>query len=264
MSYDASAKTLLCPFCGSERLEKTPDRPLLAPERVVPFKVSRAGAEAELHAWLGAGFWRPNDLRKTAALVAMRAVYVPYWVFFARAHTYFTADTDQLPLGSSGDWRPVFGEHQDEYAGLLVGGSTALAPAETAAISPFDLRDAVPPDQVDLDNVTVEQFSIGRKYARPLVRDGLEAAEIAACSGLVDGTCRNVKVNVRVEDLTSEPVLLPAWIVAYRYRNGVYRFLLNGQTGQPAGQAPVSYLKIAAVIGLIAAAAFLALVLFAR
>ena len=66
-------------------------------------------------------------------------------------------------------------------------------------------------------------------------------------SKYVPGNCRNLKVNVRVEGLTGEPVLLPVWIMAYRYKDQVYRFLVNGQTGQCTGTAPTSYRKIAAV-----------------
>ena len=45
-------------------------------------------------------------------------------------------------------------------------------------------------------------------------------------------------------------MLLPVWIMAYRYKDQVYRFLVNGQTGHCTGTAPTSYRKIAAVIGI--------------
>jgi hypothetical protein len=48
-------------------------------------------------------------------------------------------------------------------------------------------------------------------------------------------------------------MLLPVWIVAYRYRDEVFRFLVNGQTGRSIGKAPLSWQKIAAAIGIAAA-----------
>jgi hypothetical protein len=53
---------------------------------------------------------------------------------------------------------------------------------------------------------------------------------------------------VRIESLSSEPVLLPVWIMAYRYQDRLFRFLVNGQTGKPTGQAPTSMFKIALVV----------------
>jgi hypothetical protein len=82
---------------------------------------------------------------------------------------------------------------------------------------------------------------VARKYARPLARQGLEEMERSACqSNYVPGTARNVKVNVRIEGLMSEPVLLPVWIMAYRYGDKLFRFLVNGQSGKATGLAPLS------------------------
>lgn len=249
MSYDASAQTLRCPFCGSGKLDEQQDVKTIAPRRVVPFQIPHEAAMTKLRAWLKQGFWRPSDLSDAAAIVKMTPVYVPYWVFSARATSFWTADTSQTPAGARGDWYPMSGKHQGNYDGLLVGASGALTPAETTALCPFDLARGVPPDQVDLDNVVFEQFRVQRKYARPLARQGFENLVRQDCGKFVPGRCRNLKVNMQLHGLTSEAVLLPVWIMAYRYREQVFRFLLNGQTGQATGHAPTSWKKVLVAIG---------------
>lgn len=254
MSYDASAQTLRCPFCDSTKLEEQKDVKVLRPQSVVPFAILEQDALARLRQWLGSSFWRPGDLAQRAEVTRLTRVFVPYWIFAARVFTYWTADTSQTPPGASGDWAPVSGEHRASYSGLVVGASSVLTPAETNAICPYELSAAVPPEKIDLDNVVYEQFRVQRKYARPLAQQGLENLESQACRPFVPGNCRNLKVNVRVEGLTGEPVLLPVWIMAYRYKDQVFRFLVNGQTGRCTGTAPTSYGKIAAVIGIVLAA----------
>jgi hypothetical protein len=251
MSYDASAQTLRCPFCGSEKLDERQDCKTIAPQRVVPFSINRESAVTSLRSWLRQGFWRPSDLSDAAIVTKMTAVFVPYWVFSARASSYWTADTSQTPAGARGDWFPLSGQHRGEYRGLLVGASGALTPAETSAICPFDLQQGVAPDQVDLENVVFEQFRVQRKYARPLARHGFENLVRQDCTQFVPGRGRNLKVNVLLEGLTSEAVLLPVWIMAYRYQEQVFRFLLNGQTGKATGQAPTSWQKVLAVVGIV-------------
>jgi hypothetical protein len=59
-------------------------------------------------------------------------------------------------------------------------------------------------------------------------------------------------------------VLLPVWIMAYEYGGRPYRFLVNGQTGQADGTAPVSPWKIAALVLLAAALVALLGLLAAR
>lgn len=262
MSYDAKAQTLRCPFCGSEDMEKKQDEQSLAPRSVVPFRVDRNAAELAMREWLGRGFWRPGKLAAQAAIVEMTPVYVPYWVFRAKTHAYWTADTSDKPSGARGDWCPLSGEHCGEYSGLLIGASGALTAGETASIYPFDLSQGTPPEQVDLDNVTVERFSLQRKYARPIARQSIETRvqqDVDRC--YVPGKSRNIHANVRVESMSSEPVLLPVWIMAYRFQDKLYRFLVNGQTGKAAGQAPTSLGKVLLVAGAVCLGALILLLL---
>jgi hypothetical protein len=65
-----------------------------------------------------------------------------------------------------------------------------------------------------------------------------------------------LKVNAKLEGLSSATILLPVWIMAYRYQNQVYRFLVNGQTGRATGQAPVSWKKVFAAIAVVVLLAF--------
>lgn len=263
MSYDASAQTLRCPFCGSTKLTERADARMLQPEIVVAFAVERRQAEQIMRSWLGRGFWRPGDLATSAAIDKITPVFVPYWVFAARTHTYWTADTNQTPPGARADWYPISGEHSGSYANVLVGASSALTPAETAALCPFDLAQGVSSQSINLDNVVYEQFVVQRKYARPQAQAAVEELERAACRQYVPGNARNVNVNVKMEGLTSHPVLLPVYIMAYRYKGQLFRFLVNGQTGTATGQAPFSYRKLFAIIGITVAAVVGTLLMFA-
>lgn len=258
MSYDAQVQNLRCPFCGGEKLQAEKDAKTLAPKFVVPFRIEQQDAVARLKSWMGSSFWRPGDLATAAIVTKLTAVYVPYWVFSAKTFTYWTGDSSQTPWGAQASWCPVAGEHHGAYSGVLIGASSSLSPAETNSLCPFDLAQAIPTEQADLENALFEQFQVQRKYARPLAQQGLETLEHQACAALVPGNSRNVHVNVRVEGMSAEPVLLPVWIMAYSYREQTFRFLLNGQTGRCTGTAPTSYAKIAGV----AAAVIGAVILF--
>lgn len=257
MSYDASAQALRCPFCGSLELTNQQDTKVLAPNRIVTFSIDRQQAEGIMRKWLGQGFWRPSDLATTAAIAKMTPVYVPYWVFQAKTYTNWTADSSDVPFGYRGDWRPLYGQRHGQYAGLLVGASGVLTPSETENLCPFDLAASRPAGEVSLENWIVEQFRVQRKYARPQARHGLEALESESCLQFVPGRCRNMKVNVRLEGLASEPMLLPVWIMAYKYKGQLFRFLINGQTGKAHGQAPFSYKKLFLVVGIVGAVVLL-------
>src|SRR6185503_5055629 len=61
---------------------------------------------------------------------------------------------------------------------------------------------------------------------------------------------RNVHIALVLEDLFTRRVALPAWVLAYRYKNKLYRVVVNGQSEQRViGDAPLSVWKIALVVG---------------
>ena len=65
MSYDASAQTLRCPFCGSERIEEQKDRKELRPKWVVPLAIEQHDALSRLRQFWQGSFWRPGDLARS-------------------------------------------------------------------------------------------------------------------------------------------------------------------------------------------------------
>jgi hypothetical protein len=192
------------------------------------------------------------DLRTGAQLTEIRAVYVPFWIFSTEVRTYWTADSSRTPMGASASWYPVSGRGRRTYDDLWIAAGAGVPAAELQPILPYDASAGVPPDSLDLVDVTVEQFAVSRRYARPLAQGVVEALELQAVTGEVPGRARHVHVNVLMEGADSRPALAPLYVMAYRYDKQVYRFLLNGQTGGASGTAPVSTKKMLSIIGIVA------------
>ena len=59
---------------------------------------------------------------------------------------------------------------------------------------------------------------------------------------------RIISTKTRYDDITFKHLLLPVYVSAYRYKNKLYQFLVNGRTGEVQGQRPYSWIKITLVI----------------
>jgi predicted RNA-binding Zn-ribbon protein involved in translation (DUF1610 family) len=251
MSYDASAKSLRCPFCGSSSMTARKNARTLKPTGIVPFDIDRHEIEGVLKRWLSQGFWRPDDTAAASVLAEVTQVFVPFWVFSATTRTEWSADASPPPFGSRASWYPVSGSQKNSYSGVIVPASGILSVSEVEAIQPFDLSKAVTPENINLTNLIVEEFRLPRKEARPIAVAQFEQLEAASSSQFVRGSVRNMHVNVMLGDLRSEPYLLPMWIMVYHYKKVPYRVLLNGQTGEVHGAAPISYTKVSIAFGVI-------------
>lgn len=59
---------------------------------------------------------------------------------------------------------------------------------------------------------------------------------------------RVYSVNTQYNDVKFKHILLPIWMNSYRYKDKVYRFLVNGLTGEVQGERPWSAWKIIGMI----------------
>lgn len=262
LTYDAGAQALRCAFCGSTSLERqagTTGR--VPPSSRIPFTVDEDHAVQAFRAWVGRGLFRPRRVQQEVRLEVLQSVYVPCWVFSGTTETCWTADTDRTPPFARADWCPVSGESPGAFEGVLVPASGSLEPRELERLLPYDFAAAVPYRREEVADLPVEDVGVSRRGARPAARARIEELERERCARLVPGRSRNVHVNVLIRDMASEPVLLPVWINAYRWRERVYRFVINGQTGEVVGRAPVSRAKVA--LAVVLALAVIALVVLA-
>ena len=45
-------------------------------------------------------------------------------------------------------------------------------------------------------------------------------------------------------DITYKYLMLPVWFSNFKYKDKVYQFMVNGQTGKVAGKTPISVWKV--------------------
>ena len=69
---------------------------------------------------------------------------------------------------------------------------------------------------------------------------------------------RNLQVDTAFSKLTYKYLLLPVWISSYKYKEKVYQFMVNGQTGKVSGKTPISIPKV--IITVVAIALILILI----
>ncbi len=263
MSYDASAKALRCPFCGSTHLTEQRGARTLKPESVLQLQIDRADIERRLREWLAKGFWRPGDTATASVIGSATLVYVPFWSFSATTRTNWTGDQSPPPVRSRADWYAINGEHRGSHEGILVAASSVLATAEIETVLPFDWRSAQSPNSVDLTNEVVEDFRLTRSDARMLARNKIQEAEARQCQQYFHGRSRNLRLNVEIADMVGRTLLAPIWIMVYHYSGKQYRVLINGQTGKMDGSTPVSVAKISIAVLIVVAIIILIIIVFA-
>lgn len=256
--WDAAQLGAACLFCGTVALELViASEPVPSPEVVLPVVVSRASAEQRFRAWASKSWFRPPALR--TAEVALHLLLLPAWRFHARLETHWAG---LRPAATRSGKTPVAGVEQLELT-TMVPASTGLSQAELAALQPFDESQARPwrgavdlavDSSADLDDTgsgegveTIwEPPALTKRGARSQAHHELAESHrrrLARERGLV-----SARVSAVIEDRDVRLLLVPIYIGTFRFRDRPWRFLVNGQTGEVVGKAPLDWRKVFALV----------------
>ena len=268
--YDANTLATECPFCGSNQVMET-DADSLAPFGVCTFKISKEKAASKFSEWIRKKLFCPSKAKKNCTPETFRGVYVPLWTFDTDTISRFTAryGIDRTYRDSEGnmrhttDWYRVSGTHREFIDDHPVLASDRYDPALFEKLLPFDTAGNLLYKPEYMEGFAAEKYSIG-------LRAGWETAKTSIKKLLKKNITNrilrengadhvdNLKFNTVFDNIKYKYLLAPLWISSFRYKDKVYNFMVNGETGKTAGKAPVS--PIRAAIALLIAFAILFLI----
>jgi len=263
-------RTTKCAFCGSAQvLAQSTDASSIRPESLLPFGITKQVANERFAVWLKSLWFRPNDLARMGRVEEMGGVYVPYWSFdsgvrsqwsaergwyYYETETYEETDANgnrstQTRQVQRTRWEPASGYRQDFYQDVLVCAGKGLPEALAAKFVSFDMAKLVPYRPDFLAGWRAESYALELLPGWQVGQGIIASSQDRRCAGDIGGdTSRGLSVSNLFEQTAFKHVLLPVWIAAYRYKGKVYRFLVNGQTGEIVGNAPLSIPKVAALV----------------
>jgi Zn finger protein HypA/HybF involved in hydrogenase expression len=267
--------TAKCAFCGSSKvISQATDDSAIRPESLVPFGITKQAANDGFAKWLGGLWFRPNDLTKLGKVQDMGGVYVPYWSFDSGVQSSWTAErgfyyyVNENVQETDAEGRTVWiekqvqktrweyatGRRQDYYKDVLVCAGRGLPEDIVKRFASFDMSKLVVYDPHFLAGWKAESYALELMPGWQKGEEIIVSSQHRRCEQDVGGdTQRGLSIANVYSQRAFKHVLLPIWISAFRYKNKVYRFLVNGQTGEIVGEAPWSIPKIASLIVLIAA-----------
>jgi len=287
VAVDPNQRSYTCAFCYSTYVvEFTPEQTgRQPPEFVIGFAVTPDQAQEKFRRWLaGNGWFRPGDLAQAPVAQKLRGVYLPFWSFSTLAQSRWSADigehwyrTETYTVRENGktvtrtrqvqetEWWPLNGRHHSYYSGYLVSGSRGLPQADAERIKPFHLAALKRYQPEYLAGWLCEEYSVQRQEALAVCQNEFAAREQNAVAAFLPGdTHANLRVDTEFSQTSSHLILLPIYLLSYRYQDKLYRFLVNGQTGQVAGDKPLSPWKIALAVAVAAAVILVLILLFGR
>ena len=261
--YDALETAAVCPFCGSTSVMPAATDNTIAPGAVCPFSITKEQAGERFTRWLKRKWFAPRKAKQNASPEAFQGVYLPYWTYDAQTTSNFSGRVgyNRTVKDKNGntrtvtDWRNVSGVYQEFFDDITVMASKRQVDSGVRACEPFDFSKLVPYSPQVVAGFVAERYSIG-------LQEGWDSAQRSIQSRLRsdipyyirrhwNADCTDsVRFSTLYSNITYKYLLVPTWISSFKYKDKVYQFAVNGQTGKVGGKSPVSAGKVIIAIGI--------------
>ncbi len=271
VTVDPSQRSYTCPFCDSTYVIEIPaaQSDHRRPEFVIGFAVTQTAAIEKFQTWLTqSGWFRPGDLTTAQISDKLRGVYLPFWSFSMLAESRWSAKigeywyrTETYTVTEDGksvtktrqvqetEWWPLSGLHHNYYSGFLVSGSKGLPQQEAERLKPFHLPALKRYEPSYLAGWLSEEYSVAAEQALEVCKQQFNQWEQQSIKQFLPGdTQSGLSAQTEFSDVSSDLILLPVFLLSYRYKDKLFRFLVNGQTGHMVGDKPLSWIRIAIAI----------------
>ena len=260
--FDAGRVGQNCDFCGSPALvDYTEIKAPIRPQSLLPFKVTETQVRDQIRRWYGTKWLAPNRLKRAALVDRVRGVYIPYWTFDAHVvcpwqaeagHYDYTTETYRDNQGRQQTrqvrhvrWQHASGEVRHFFDDEPVPGTHGISHGLLAQIQPFPTAELVPYDTAFLSGFVVEHYQLVLSDATQHSESSMIRQLEEMCAAEVPGeTHRNLTIQPIFSGRTFKHILVPVWLLSYVYGNRAWQVVVNGYTGQIAGEYPKSPWKI--------------------
>lgn len=233
------------------------------PDLVLPFHVSRESALASFEEWARKHRYLPLDFASEDQLDKMTGLYLPYWLNDAACQVDFRGSSQKVRSWRVGDLiyteTSIF-EHERRgeviFDDLPAIAFSKFDPDLLRAVTPFDMTEAQNFTPSYLSGFFAEQFDMNKDDVTPILE---QAAQGYSNTLLYEGLKHTGPITEKYKQLSPtlgdwELVLLPTWVITYKYLDKVYVYAVNGQNGKTYGELPLNSRKLMLHAGLSAAA----------
>ena len=265
---ERSAETVAqsCDFCGSPELLDYEDiEAPISPESLLPAIVSKEEAYNSLKKFLSSKWLAPNALKKRNFVDRIHGVYLPYWTFDAAAECPWTAEsgtyyyvtvTDRGPDGKTRTrrerrtrWRPASGHVSTWFDDVAIAGSHGMQGDLLRELEPFPTKGLKPYETRYVSGWDVEHYQVPLLQAARSGFGVMQESLRSMCARDVPGdTYRNLRIYPEYSGKTFKHILVPIWLVSYRFRGKVYQGAVNAVTKNTYAKFPYSAWKIAFIV----------------
>ena len=236
-----------CVYCGNPSVMPGVLTGAYRPDGVIPFQKSKEDAQNAFRSHCKGKRLLPKDFFNESRLEKITGVYVPFWLFQADAEADCAYNATRVTSHRQGNYMVTKTAHYLVRRGGHVGfkqvpvdGSSKMDDTMMESIEPFDSDQAQAFSTAYLSGYQAQRHDVDAEACQPRANERIKKSVEELIRGTVTGytTCTPASTKVQLEHGQVRQVLQPVWMLNTRWRDQMYTFAMNGQTGRFIGDLP--------------------------
>lgn len=268
---DENTTATFCSYCGNPSLIRNRLEGVLAPGYVIPFKINKEQAQNEYKKWVKkGGVFTPKEFRTDTILEKITGMYAPFWLYDYKGNAFIKATAKKVSSKTEGSYRCTYTSHYDvvrdysiAYEKIPADASEKLPDTTMDLLEPFNYNEMVPFKLPYISGYYADKYTYTSDQMSQRIESRIEDYIVTAGRNTITGytSVGIVNKDIKMVKEKADYVLLPVWILSYKYKEKIYTFTMNGQTGKIVAEMPKSVGKMWAWFGGIAGGTFAVLTL---
>ena len=245
---DDTLAAAACPYCGNPVIMMGQFGGVLKPDCIIPFKLDKEAAKAGLRKHLTGKPLLPKVFRNEHHIDEIKGIYVPMWLFDAKADADIRYKATKLRTWSDSNYIYTETSHYSvtragnlSFATVPEDGSSKMPDDLMESLEPYDFSEAVDFRTAYLAGFFADKYDVSADERAPRANERIRKTTESAFMGTVRGysSVRTENSSVRFTNAKVKYALYPAWILNTTWNGNKYLFAMNGQTGKFVGDLPV-------------------------
>ncbi|MCQ2534712.1 MAG: zf-TFIIB domain-containing protein [Clostridia bacterium] len=244
---DKNTSVTTCAFCGSPALIVGRLSRKFEPDYIIPFKINKEEAANKLIEWAKTNKNIPKAFYSKKNIEKITGIYVPFWLTDAECSVIVDGEGLKVSSSNSGGLYKLTREYDMHCRMIPFDGSVKWNDSLMQAIEPYDYNDMelYRESQAYLSGFMAERFDLPYYQMTDRIYKRITRYSVQKASRIRKGYSEYDKAHISnvapfVDKMDFYYCLAPIWFINYDYRGEKYQFIVNGQTGKVAGEAPIS------------------------
>jgi len=254
--FDSTKK---CPFCGATNIVAIENLKGLKPDSILPFIISKEQAAEKGKEMIKSKLLAPTKLKKSLDIENFKGLYFPNFAFNSDASSQFEGRLGEREVVKRGTGKNahletrikyfhVRGVRNDSFQDKLVEACTQLKQEELRSVLPYDMENVEGYSDEYVSGFAAERYDTSLDNSFNIAKGEMDATiRSRILSSYKHDVVDYLNVNTLYSNTKYRYSLLPIWICVYKYKDKIYRFIVNGRTGKSSGKVPKSPGKIAII-----------------